>query len=151
MYKMYLISAERYKNANVEFLTIKTASEIWVSIKNVGSSMGVNNISDLVLKEIYGICETKHLTKEQVNEYEMTKREIYENFTNLSEKELNTQNNKNPYIRNAVMTTIIKRCRGEKTRGIRAIDGFRKKLMIPDSKIPKCPEFEVKSKIEKNF
>ena len=49
------------------------------------------------------------------------------------------------------MTTIIKRCRGEKTRGIRAIDGFRKKLMIPDSEIPKCPEFEVKSKIRQTF
>ena len=49
------------------------------------------------------------------------------------------------------MTTIIKRCRGEKTRGIRAIDGFRKKIMIPDSEIPKCPEFEVKSKIGKIF
>ena len=47
------------------------------------------------------------------------------------------------------MTTIIKCCRGEKTRGIRAIDGFRNKLMIPDSEIPKCPEFEVKSKIGK--
>ena len=33
----------------------------------------------------------------------MTKREIYKNFTNLSEKELNTQNNKNPYIRNDVI------------------------------------------------
>ena len=30
MYKMYLISAEGYKNTNVEFLTIKTISEIWV-------------------------------------------------------------------------------------------------------------------------
>ena len=30
------------------------------------------------------------------------------------------------------MTTITKRCRGEKTRVIRAIDGFRNKLMIPD-------------------
>ena len=49
------------------------------------------------------------------------------------------------------MTTIIKRCRGEKKRGIRAIDRFRKKLMIPDSEIPKCPEFEVKSKIGKLF
>ena len=49
------------------------------------------------------------------------------------------------------MTIIIKRCRGEKTRVIRAIDGFRKKLMIADSEIPKCPEFEVKSKIGKNF
>ena len=47
------------------------------------------------------------------------------------------------------MTTVIKRCRGEKTRGIRAIDGFRNKLMIPDSEIPKCPEFEVKLRFMK--
>ena len=37
------------------------------------------------------------------------------------------------------------------TRGIRAIDGFRNKIMIPDSEIPKCPEFEAKSKIGKIF
>ena len=49
------------------------------------------------------------------------------------------------------MTTVIKSCRGEKTRGIRAIDGFRNKLMIPDSEIPKCLEFEVKSKTGKIF
>ena len=47
------------------------------------------------------------------------------------------------------MTTIIERCRGEKTRGITAIDGFKKKLMILDFEIPKCPKFEVKSKIGK--
>ena len=50
-----------------------------------------------------------------------------------------------------MLTTAIKRCRAEKTRGIRAIDGFRNKLMIPDSEIPKCLEFEVKSKIGKVF
>ena len=44
------------------------------------------------------------------------------------------------------MTTIIKRSRGEKTRGIRAIDGFGKQLMIPESEISKCPEFEAKTK-----
>ena len=88
---MYLISAEGYKNPNVEFLQ------------------------------------------------------------NLSKKELNTKNNKTCYVRNDVMTTIIKRCRGEKTRGIRAIDGFRNKLMILNSEIPICPEFEVKSKIGKSL
>ena len=46
---------------------------------------------------------------------------------------------------------VIKRCRGVKTRDIRAIDGSKKKLMIPDSEIPKCPKFEAKSKIEKIF
>ena len=120
-------------------------------MKDVGSGMGIKSISDSVFKKIYGICETKNPTKKQVNEYKMTKREIYKKFTNLSEKELNTKNNKKTYVRNDVMTTIIKRCRGEKTRGIRAIDGFRKKLMIPDSEIPECPEFEVKSKIGKLF
>ena len=60
MYKMYLISAEGYKNANVEFLTIKTTSEIWVNMKDVGSGMGVKNISDF--------CETRNPTKKQVNE-----------------------------------------------------------------------------------
>ena len=68
MYKMYLISTEGYKNAKFDFLTITTTttSEIWVSMKDVGSGMGVKNISDLVLKEIYGICETKNSLKEQV-------------------------------------------------------------------------------------
>ena len=68
MYKMYLISVEGYKNANVEFLTIKATSEIWVSMKDVGSGIGIIKISDLVLKEIYGIWETKNPLKEQVNE-----------------------------------------------------------------------------------
>ena len=63
-------------------------------MKDVGSGIGVKNISDLFLKEIYGICETKNLSKEQVNEYKMTKREIYKKFTNLSKQELNKKNNR---------------------------------------------------------
>ena len=77
MYKMYLISAEEYNNANVDFWAIKTTSEIWVSMKNVGSSIGAKDISDLVLKGIYGICETKNPSKEQVNEYKMAEREMF--------------------------------------------------------------------------
>ena len=90
---MYLISAEGYKNANVKFLTIKTTSDLWVNMEDVGSGMRVRNISDFNLKEIYGICETKNPTKKQVNEYKMTEREIYKKFYNLSEKELNTKKN----------------------------------------------------------
>ena len=48
------------------------------------------------------------------------------------------------------MTNIIKSCRSEKKKGIRAIDGLRK-LLIPDSEIPKCPKLEVKSEIWKLF
>ena len=88
---------------------------MWVNMKDVGSSISVKNITDLVLKEIYSICDTKNPTKKQVNEYKMTKREIYKKFTNLSNKELHTKNNLKTYLRNDAMTTIIKQCRGEKT------------------------------------
>ena len=38
------------------------------------------------------VCVKKNFClKEQVNEYKMTKREIYKKFTNLSNKELNTK------------------------------------------------------------
>ena len=68
------------------------------------------------------------LQKEQVNEYKMTKRKIYEKFTNLRKPELNTKNNKNPYARDDIMSTIIKRCR-EKSRGIRA-EHYEKKCKL---------------------
>ena len=34
---------------------------------DAGSGMGVKNRSNLVLKEIYGICETKNFTKDQIS------------------------------------------------------------------------------------
>ena len=45
----------------------------------------------------------------------------------------------------------MKKKKKKKKRGVKAIDGFRKKLMIPDSETSVCPEFEVKSKIGKIF
>ena len=81
--KMYLISAEVYINAGVHFLRVQKTGEIWPSMKDVVSRMGVKNISDLVLKEINSMLETKNPTKEQIIEYKMTEREIYEKFGNL--------------------------------------------------------------------
>ena len=78
--------------------------EIWASMKNSQDGMGVRNMSDLILKEIYGICRTKNSTKEQIKE----------KFDNLSKDELNTKSNKEVYVKNMVMSTVIKRCMGEK-------------------------------------
>ena len=50
IYKMYLLSAERYINAGIRFLKINKTDEIWASMKNSGRGLGVTNISDLVLK-----------------------------------------------------------------------------------------------------
>ena len=73
-------------------------------MKNSQDGMGVRNMSDLILKEIYGICRTKNSTKEQIKE----------KFDNLSKDELNTKSNKEVYVKNMVMSTVIKRCMGEK-------------------------------------
>ena len=114
---MNLISAEGYKNAGVDCLKIRKTDELWISMKNVGAGLDVKNISDLVLKEIYGIYEKKkELTKEETKCYKMTEREIYKKFDNLSKDELNTKSNKSVYVKNIIMTNIIKHCRGEKKK-----------------------------------
>ena len=117
---MNLISAEGYKNAKVHFLKIRKTVDLWISIKDVGNGLGVKNISDLVLKEIYGIYEKRKLTKEEIKCYKMTEREIHEKFDNLNE--LNTKSIKNVYVKSNIMTNIINHCRSEKKRGIKAID-----------------------------
>ena len=47
---MYLISAERYKNAGVHILIKRKTGKIWAIMKNVHNGLGVKNISDLILK-----------------------------------------------------------------------------------------------------
>ena len=111
---MNLISAEGYKNAGVNFLKLKKTDELWISIKDVGNGLGVQNISDLVLKELYGVYGKKKLTEEETKCYKMTEKEIYDKFDNLSKDELNKKSSKFVYVKNNVMTNIIKHCRGEK-------------------------------------
>ena len=49
-------------------------------MKNLQVGLGVKNMSDLILKEICGIYETKNLTKEPIKKYKMTEREIFERW-----------------------------------------------------------------------
>ena len=63
---MYLISAEGYRNAGVDLLIIKKTGEIWTKVKDVQNGLGVQNISDLVLKEIYSIYKSKALQKSKL-------------------------------------------------------------------------------------
>ena len=43
-------------------------------MENVQDGSRVQNISDLVLKEIYSIYKIKNLTKDQIKKYKMTER-----------------------------------------------------------------------------
>ena len=46
----------------------------------------------------------------------MTEREVFEKNANLSEEELSEKCNKNVYVKNDAMATVIQRCRGEKKK-----------------------------------
>ena len=46
-------------------------------MKDVHKDLGVKNMSDLILKEIYGIYETKNLTNKQIQKYKFIEREIF--------------------------------------------------------------------------
>ena len=66
MYKMCLISPEGYKNAEVDAKIVRKTGEIWVSMKDDGSGMGVKNISDLVLKELVVYLKQKSLQESRL-------------------------------------------------------------------------------------
>ena len=85
-------------------------------MKNVHNGLGIKNMSDLILKQINGWYETKILTNETIKKWKLTEREIFRKYDNLSENELNTKSNKKVYVRNDIMTFVIKHCRGKKAR-----------------------------------
>ena len=73
-----------------------------------------------------------------------------EKYDKLSEDELNIKTNKNVFVENDVMTTVIKRCRGEKKKRRKKNRWIQKKVdgsRMWNSRTPECPEHEVKSKI----
>ena len=110
---MDLISIEGYENAKVISLKNKNG-DLWVIMKDVKEGLGVKNMSDLVLKEIYGVYKKKNLTKEEIKCYKMTEREFFKTFYGYDEDNLNTKSNKNVFVKNTIMTNIIKNCKGEK-------------------------------------
>ena len=132
---MSLISAKWYEDAKVHNIQVK--NDLWVSMKDVRNGLGVKNISDVVLKEIRGIYGKEKLTKKDTGEkkltkedtgekkltkeeqtkcFKMTEREIFEKFSKLSNNELDKLCKKSVFVKNTIMTNIIKDCRGEKKR-----------------------------------
>ena len=83
-------------------------------MKYVKDRLGVKNMSDLALKEIYGAYGKKKITKEEIKCYKMTEREFFKTFYDYDEDSLNTKSNKTIFVKNTIMTNIIKNCKGEK-------------------------------------
>ena len=54
----------------------------------------------------------------------MTEREFFRTYYDYDEDDLNTKSNKNVFVKNTIMTNIIKNCKGEEKRGVRSAERF---------------------------
>ena len=112
---MSLISIEGFENANIICLKSKNG-DLCVIMKGVKDGLGVKTMSDLVLKEICGAHGKKNLTKEEIKCYKMTETEFFKTFYDYDEDSLNTKSNKTIFVKNTIMTNIIKNCKDEKKK-----------------------------------
>ena len=53
---MAVITVEAYKNAKVNTIIVKNKEIFWVKMIDVQDGLGLKNMSDLVRREICGIC-----------------------------------------------------------------------------------------------
>ena len=69
----------------------------------------------------------------------MNKREIFEKYDNLSKNKLNIKNNKEVYVKNDVMTSVIIRSKGKKKKRTKKKKiQFRRKLRFAKFDIMVC-------------
>ena len=57
---MVVITVQNYLDAEVHTITVGNRELFWVKMFDVDKGLGIQNISDLVRKDIQGIYETKN-------------------------------------------------------------------------------------------
>ena len=103
MYKMLDISVKNFTDAKLHTITIGNRRLFCVKMCDVQKRLGVENIYDLLRKEIWGIYETDNITKEKTRKYKNC------------EKELDNDSNFNfTYARSGIILEIITHCRKTK-------------------------------------
>ena len=78
---------------------------MWLSNKDIGKKLGVENIYDLIDKEIKGKFETNNPTKQQIKEYKRNGSELIDG-------------KKFVYTHEDIKTLIIMNCRVPTAKGI---------------------------------
>ena len=73
---MVVITVQGYTNGGVHTIAVGNRELYWVNIIDVQIGLGINNISDLVRKEIYSIFGTKNPAKKQIGKYKRSQKEI---------------------------------------------------------------------------
>ena len=136
MYKMADIAVEKYTDVKVHTIRVGNKKLFWVKMCDVQTGLGVQNISDLVRKEIWGIFKTKNPTKYQIRKYKRNEKEL----------DKNCSKSRHVFVRSDLMTRIIKISRGGKK-----IDDFRSKLAFKLHDITMNKEESVTEKTVRAF
>ena len=102
-YKIVFITADNYADAGVHTKTVKNKELFWVKMIEAQNGLGLKNISDLLRKEMYGIFETKNISKEQKKKYIKTKNEI--------NNKLKNDHYNYKYVKSDLMEKVTKNCR----------------------------------------
>ena len=100
---MVVVTVQAYVETRVHTIKGENKKLFWVKTIDVQKGFGLENMPDLVRKEICGIFETKNPTEEQKKKYIRTESEIIKNPADGS---------KYKYARSDLMEKMIKSCRG---------------------------------------
>ena len=73
---MVVITVQNYTDAEVPTITLGNRELFWVKMIDVEKGLGIQNISDLVRKDIQGIYEAKDFSKNAKRKYIRTGQEI---------------------------------------------------------------------------
>ena len=73
------IAVEKYTGVKIHTITVGNKKSFWVKMCVVQAELGVQNMSDLVRKEVWGIFETKNSTKDQIITYKRNEKELNKN------------------------------------------------------------------------
>ena len=103
---------------------------MWIKTHDIQDKLGVKNMSDVAIKEIKGIYNTKNLTEKQIEKYKRYGKKFIDNLTGI-------------YIREHLALSIIMDCR------IPTATEFRSKLGFDQHDLIMTNEQSVLAKIMK--
>ena len=147
---MVVITVEAYQNARVHTITVKNKDFFWIKMNDVQDRLGINNISDLLRKEICGRFGTKDLIEKQKMKYISSEYQITKTFKDSDLYK---------YAKNKLMEKIIKNCRGVKkcNDGVNRSDkedqrqNFRMVLGFKENEIYDRKEYSIVKRMKKIF
>ena len=110
---------KKKKEGNIDIVPVKNSNLFWMNVNDVQKGLGIKNMSNLVMREIKGIFNTRNPTASQIKEYKLSLANLMNNHSRDS--------NKIKFICSDIGEKIIKNYRGVRRFNKDKIDRRKKK------------------------